>query len=55
MTPADALKVATREVNRQLRAVRFNFMADPRAAEIRLEKIAELEDTLATLGITKWQ
>ncbi len=50
MTVQDAIKVAIRVVTKEWREVKRNVMADPRAAELRQNRLDELSDALAVLG-----
>lgn len=49
MTTREALRVAIRELDRQYKATMRNVMADPRAEELRAEKMRELGDALVEL------
>lgn len=51
MTGQEALRVAIRVVTKEWREIKRNVMADPRAAELRQQKLDELAETLTALGV----
>ncbi len=55
MLAQDAVKVAVRELTKLYKAVKRDVMASPRAEELRAERLAELEQTLAALGIVRFE